>query len=139
MTLPALTLWRMTEFLHECVIGQLRDFRGAFKAHTLELPYRGDKPEVSSVPADTYAVLPYTSPHLGECFRLDPEKVAPRTQIEIHAGNLAADVRGCILLGGYCAVFKGHPAVLASRTTLAMMLREYPDGFTMRITDERLP
>ena len=64
---------------------------------TLELPVRDGKPG-SAIPAGTYKVAAYPSPHFGRLMPLLLD-VPDRNNIEIHWGNLPDETRGCILLG----------------------------------------
>jgi len=140
MTLPVLRLSRTAAIGKVCVLGQIRDIaNGEIQAVTLELPWRDDVANKSCIPTGVYTVTPFDSPHLGyKCYRFDAAEVAPRTAIEVHAGNTAEDIEGCVLVGSYYGIYKGKPAVLASRTTLITLLDSYPDGFTFHITEESL-
>lgn len=69
---------------------------GARFSFTLELPIKDGKPG-SAIPAGTYKVTTYPSPHFS---RLMPLLEVPgRETIEIHWGNRPVDTRGCILVG----------------------------------------
>ena len=70
---------------------------GQLAAYTLELPMKDGKPG-SAIPAGTYRIGIYPSPHFG---RLMPllEGIPGRSEIEIHWGNDVVDTRGCILVG----------------------------------------
>lgn len=82
---------------------------GLFSFQTLELPWRENAKGVSCVPAGDYVFRWRTdSPKHGECYEADPDAEAPgRTNIQIHAANLAGDeakgwkaeLLGCIALG----------------------------------------
>jgi hypothetical protein len=91
--------------------------------HTAELPWRGNKPGESCIPAGTYQVTWDTA---GAVIGYLLRDVPGRGEIQIHVGNWAGDVRkglrsdskGCILLGLSRSVLQGQPAV--GRSELAI-------------------
>ncbi|MGH1485480.1 MAG: DUF5675 family protein [Cellvibrionaceae bacterium] len=104
--------------------------------HTLELPWRGNQPNISCIPPpqeidkEHYQVLPRRSPKFGDTYHVTG--VNGRTHILIHTGNYAGDkskqlkthVQGCILVGRKRGFLGKQRAVLSSR--LAMNdLRRY--------------
>lgn len=100
------------------VAGELHDF------HTLELPWRGNRKDVSCIPAGKYQVKygPCGLKKWRHAYRL--EGVTGRSGILIHPGNwagdkamgLRAEVQGCILLGESRQVLKGQRALKDSVT-----------------------
>jgi uncharacterized protein DUF5675 len=70
---------------------------GHLVAYTLELPKKDGLPG-SAIPAGTYKIGIYPSPHFGRPMPL-LEGIPGRSQIEIHWGNDVVDTRGCILVG----------------------------------------
>jgi len=96
-----------------------------FWCHTLELPDRGNKSNMSRIPPGRYKVSIRKSRKYGDVYHV--KDVKDRTFILIHSGNFAGDVikgllshsAGCLLLGKYKGVLqtKGRPqaAVLSSR------------------------
>ena len=100
---------------------------------SLELPWRGNKPAISCVPAGDYLFRWRSdSPKNGECFELwdDPktpkrEDAAGRAVIQIHAANLAGDkskgyacqLEGCTAPGKGLAVFGVKPPAAADVRT----------------------
>jgi len=86
---------------NECVIGAL-SIDGATECFTLELPteFNGieDAPDKTCIPAGTYRVEMMPSLKVN---RIVPHvlSVPGREAIEIHIGNTAADIRGCIIVG----------------------------------------
>ena len=102
---------------------------------SLEPPDRGNRPNVSSIPAGEYRCGPVASPRFGETYAvLD---VPGRSHILFHAGNTAADTEGCILLGRRFGSVEGRRAVLESRPGLAGFLRSLAggEGFRLRISE----
>jgi len=90
--------------------------------HTIELPARDNRPNLSCIPAGKYAVSMRHSPKYGQVYHV--ESVPGRTHILMHHGNFAGDKSkgfrthsaGCILLGGRKGRLSGQAAVLASRS-----------------------
>lgn len=87
----------------ECVQGVLY-IDGTQEFFTLELPLLFDGqenvPNKCCIPAGTYSVERLYSSHFN---RMVPHvaNVPGRSEVEIHPGNTASDIRGCILLGEF--------------------------------------
>jgi hypothetical protein len=80
----------------KCTSGYLA-VNGTIQAYTLELPWQGNKPLISSIPSGTYkGVLRYD--HTDQ-WRIELQGVPGRTVVEIHTGNTPDDSEGCILVG----------------------------------------
>ncbi len=98
---------------------------------SLELPWRQNRPNVSSIPPGTYRVEWTHSPLFGrETYEL--QAVAARYGIRIHPGNYggdealgwSSDLKGCIALGLGCGSLlnragKPQRAVLSSKRAVA--------------------
>lgn len=68
-------------------------------AMTLELPWKDNQPQISSIPKGNYkAILRYDKSRDG-FFTIQLQGTGPRTGIQIHVGNKPDDITGCILLG----------------------------------------
>lgn len=90
---------------------------GDFKCVTVELPWMGNAKGKSCIPAGAYTFRWRTdSPAHGEVYEADPDDEAPgRTNIQVHAANLAGDIEqgfvsqleGCIAPGRAIIKFKG--------------------------------
>jgi hypothetical protein len=101
----------------QCTSGYLA-VNGKIQAYTLELPWQGNKPEISSIPSGDYSAnLRYDHP---DKWRVELRNVPGRTVVQIHTGNLPADSIGCILVGreledDLCSIKPGTsgPAYLA--------------------------
>jgi Family of unknown function (DUF5675) len=100
-----------------CMSGYLA-VNGRVIAYTLELPWHGNAPLLSSIPPGTYAgFLRYDHP---DHWRIELENVpGHRTHIQIHIGNTVADTEGCIIVGTKLSkdlcVLKGGSSVVAYR------------------------
>jgi len=68
-----------------------------FKCYTLELPYKGNKKQISCIPANEYQVVLHASPRFGVVYKI--QNVDNRSEILIHKGNYINDTKGCILVG----------------------------------------
>lgn len=75
---------------------------------TLELPWKDNARNVSCIPDGIYVVS------LNDRNIYTLSDVPGRYGIQIHVGNLASDIRGCILLGLRFGTLMGQPAVLNS-------------------------
>jgi len=132
---PSLLLVR-TEFTDKSIIGELygdRNRNGTIDkgeellAHTLELPYRDNKRNMSSIPYGNYSVAIRTSPKFGNHFIV--ENVKGRSHILFHPGNSAKDTAGCILVGKT----KAKNYIGDSRTAMKGLRAKFPNGFNLRI------
>lgn len=92
-----------------------------FWCHTLELPWRDNRPNLSCIPEGFYTCEMVISPRFGQVYQV--LSVPGRSHILFHSGNLAGNVaqglkthvQGCILLGQRVGTLSGQPAVLVSR------------------------
>ncbi|QDQ86234.1 hypothetical protein FMZ60_00485 [Alcaligenaceae bacterium SJ-26] len=99
-----------------------------WECHTLELPWRDNKPRCSCIPTGEYECCLVDSPRFGIVYGV--QGVPGRSHILIHAGNVAgdrdkgrcSDVDGCILLGLERGVCKGQCGVLKSKAALSMFM-----------------
>lgn len=109
--------------------------------HTLELPWRDNQRRLSSIPAGAYHAADHVSPRFGRTYWI--REVPGRSEILIHAGNLAGDKSkgyrsdsdGCILVGSRRGVLQRQAAVLDSKTALRELLRRLahaPFSFDVR-------
>ena len=79
-----------------CTSGYLA-VNGEIIAYTLELPWQGNEPLISSIPDGTYGgILRYD--HTDQ-WRIELTGVPGRTNVQIHTGNTPDDSEGCILIG----------------------------------------
>ena len=118
-------------------------FADGFSCHTLELPWRKNKRNISCIPAGDYEVKIRISPKYGEIYWVT--NVPNRSFILIHSGNWAGDrtkgykthVNGCIALGQKRGLLAGQWAVLNSRITVRRFMEEMDNKpFTLKILEE---
>lgn len=82
-----------------CTIGELICLEEPLlKLSTLEPPRRTPPLKPRSIPAGTYDVTLYKSPHTGYKVPLLHD-VDDFSEVEIHIGNFPRDTKGCILVG----------------------------------------
>lgn len=92
---------------NDCIAGKMYSVKsfssikesalGRRLAHTLELPFRNNEGEISSIPPGQYAGKVRTGGSLG--WRIELMGVEHRKYIQIHPGNYTSETRGCILVG----------------------------------------
>lgn len=106
--------------------------------HTLELPWKDNKPNESCIPSGKYRCERFFSEKFGETFIVT--NVPGREGILFHAGNFAPqDTRGCILLGVGVKINAGKAMLLASKPamrTFRQML-EGIESFDLVIEDAK--
>ena len=94
---------------------------GGFECHTLELPWRRNRVNVSRIPEGEYIAVPHVSPKFGNSIWL-PE-VPDRTEILVHWGNFFRNTLGCILVGRtlFDIDGDGHVDVTHSKSTMEQL------------------
>jgi hypothetical protein len=88
--------------------------------HTLELPWLNNQNNVSCIPPGEYRAKfleRSTSGRYRNVYWL--QDVPGRGGILIHAGNVPAHTKGCLLVGRKTGTIDGRPAVLNSKSALA--------------------
>ena len=114
----------------EYTIGKLY-IDGHYLCDTLEDTVRPAGTKIAgktAIPAGTYRVKKTMSPRFKKIL---PEilNVPGFTGVRIHAGNLATDTDGCLLLG----LNKTKGAILDSQTTMAFFMARTPNEFNLTI------
>lgn len=94
---------------------------------TLELPWKHNRVNVSSIPEGCYDVTKYYSHKHGHCFFV--HDVFGRSSILIHAGNSLKDTEGCILVG---KSYK-NGVLLNSRAALQDLRDALPSKFRLHV------
>lgn len=96
--------------------------------HTVELPWRDNKPQASCIPPGTYRCAIVQSPKFGRVYGV--RDVPGRSHILIHAGNYGgdkamgfrSDLLGCIAPAMLVGTLDGQMAGLQSRAALAELM-----------------
>ena len=99
---------------------------------TVENPWLYNERNVSCIPKGVYNIRPHKSPRYGLVLAVDD--VPNRSHILIHAGNTAADTKGCILVGERFGNVKDMRAVMQSRFALNRLLSMITEPCQMEIT-----
>ena len=105
-----------------------------FECKTNELPWKGNKRNISCIPVGVYHVSHRESPKYGN--HLYVEDVVDRTWILIHVANFEEQLRGCISVGkAYVDIDKdGDLDITSSRVTLKKLIDVIPlEGMTLEI------
>jgi len=119
-TLGALTIFDELEKVFEC--------------KTLELPWKGNKTNVSCIPKGVYHVSHRWSEKYGD--HLIVEDVEGRTYILIHVANYVSQIEGCIGVGKTFADINsdGVIDITSSKATLKKLVDIVPiEGITLEI------
>lgn len=113
MNLPPLTVARDT-YRPDVTFGKLEVDGRAF-CEILELPDKGNAPDISCIPCGVYRYRVTYSPKFKRPL-IELSGVPGRFKIRMHAGNTTDDTQGCQIYGTRRGLLKGKPAVLGSRT-----------------------
>jgi len=115
-------------------LGTLRTEDNSLLLHTIEPPWRGNRPNISCIPSGVYFVHPHTSPAHGRCLLVQGGTVAATTEdrlrtqgaryaVHVHSANRAHELLGCIAPGTEHGMDPdGTPYVAHSRDAMAMLL-----------------
>lgn len=115
-----------------------------FSCFTLELPWRGNRVNLSCIPAGEYECVRYFSRAFKQ-WLYKVRGVEGRSGIAIHSGNVAGasdkgyrtHSLGCILLGKSRGQLWGQDAVLVSRVTVSRFFRLFEEKpFELKITGD---
>lgn len=107
----------------DCTLSKLNT-RKPVAFDTLELPWKNNQNNISCIPEGRYQCVPHygSNPWDAECWMLIG--VPGRSGILIHIGNIAANSKGCILIGLTSGTLNGQKAVLHSADALEA-LKQY--------------
>lgn len=101
---------------------------------TLELSYKDNKSNISSIPCGKYicerGISPSQNKKLGgKVFKV--LNVPNRTDVLIHIGNTVKDTKGCILVGSQY----GKDSLIDSTSAMIKLLEILPDRFELNIKE----
>jgi len=110
--------------------GMLSRPDGSRLAWTMELPWKENARQVSSIPAGEYVCRARVSPHFGKVYEVTG--VPGRSNVLIHTGNFGgdrakgyrSDVLGCVVLGLHHGALRGQLAVFVSRPAVSALMKE---------------
>lgn len=117
----------------DCTIGMLTIKDEQFRCFTLELPYKDNRKNISSIPPGLYRAHKHISPKFGKCISI--QGVLGRSHILIHPGNYTHQIKGCILVGRSITDINedGIPDVSHSVSTLETLMNQLSDEFLVQI------
>lgn len=109
-----------TKSSNQGTLGSLQTVKG-FSCKVIELPWRGNKSNISHIPAGVYQCKVHHSRKYGTVFHVTG--VEGRTWVLTHGGNVAGDIKlgykthskGCLLLGKRHGKLWSQDAVLNSK------------------------
>lgn len=106
-----------------------------YDCHTLELPWKDNKRNISCIPEGDYQVEKRYSGKFKRHFHITD--VEGRKWILIHAGNYYTDVRGCVLVGRDLKEINGDGImdVVKSKDAMADLLGQMPKSFKLKIVN----
>lgn len=99
---------------------------------TLEPPDLDNAVGASCIPAGRYRCTKVESPRFGSTYEV--QDVPGRTNILFHAGNVASDTRGCVLLGRRFGELGGQRGILNSGGTVQEFLARLTGGADFELT-----
>lgn len=111
------------------------ELQEVFKCAVLELPFKDNKQNISSICSGIYtAKLRYSEKYGWHYHILDVEN---RTLILMHFGNFYRDTKGCLLFGnGFTDIDgDGYRDVTSSKKTMQKVLNIAPNEFKILIHD----
>lgn len=96
--------------------------------HTLELPDKGNKPNISCIPEGCYKYKKWYSPHFKTTV-LRLKDVPRRKNILLHPANFVEELRGCIAVGLRAVDINndGTIDVASSRKAIASLVASVSD------------
>ncbi len=121
----------------EGVFGILR-VQGSVHGLTLEPPDKGNRPNISCIPAGKYICKSRLSRRFGQTFEV--ADVPDRSDILFHSGNVAEDSRGCILLGKGLGQFGEKKGIVHSKNAVQDFLQALGklNTFSLSVTEPSL-
>ena len=110
-----------------------------WSCHTIELPWRENKPNISCIPTGIYQVVKRVSDRFNEHFHI--LDVPGRNYILIHPGNFHSQTKGCVLVGSELHDINGDGEVdvVNSKVTMKKLLEMLPEKFHIKIENKNEP
>jgi hypothetical protein len=96
---------------------------------TFELPWKGNKRNISCIPKGIYDGKYFNSNTFGDAWRIN--NVYGRSNILIHIGNWLGDTKGCILIGmGFSGI-----GVIDSKDAITRLKGLVDGDFTLEVVE----
>lgn len=132
--IPIVELVRLEENFTYGTFGVLKVQKKVFCV-TLEPADIENAKNISSIPAQQYMAWRKVSPKYGECFEI--QNVPGRDHVLFHAGNIAANTEGCIIIAQHYGKLGKNRAVLNSGETYKkfMSLMHGHNAFHLTVTE----
>ena len=123
-----------------CTLGTLTLPNG-WECSTIERPYLYNQVNISSIPAGTYQVAPFSGNKYKNVYQI--LDVPERTYILIHVANWSHQLHGCIAVGGKHCKLDNLDAVAGSRAAFSELKDELDAcnlfaGFDLVISNDYL-
>lgn len=101
-------------------------------AVTLELPWKGNRQNVSGIPQGRHRCERTVSPNFGETFEII---VPDRDHVLFHPANVVDQLRGCVAVGHGFDFLLGDDGITQSRKEFAefMAIQQGVDVFTLHV------
>lgn len=97
--------------------------------YTLELPWRENQTDISSIPAGVYNVISHNSADHPNTFEIT--NVPNRRAILIHTGNYPKDFKGCVGVG--MNISPSTPMISSSEIAMDLVRHLGEGGFTLSV------
>lgn len=128
-------------YFGDCTLGRIRiKMAPDLYFASLELPHKGNAPDVSCVPEGLYPYrVAFSDTHKRPVIWVDD--VPGRFGVQGHAGNFTADIKGCFLPGDGIKDLNGDgvPDVTNSSASLSEILKLIPQTGYIRFTNSEQP
>lgn len=126
-------------YFNDCTLSRV--ITKDFNAFGLELPWLGNKVNVSCIPEDTYNYEIAPSPRLNGELVIWIQNVYRRSNIQIHPGNFTHQILGCLVVGDRIMHLDNNtiPDVGNSQTTFNELLKKVPKMGTIQFTNASQP
>ncbi len=123
-----------------CTLGTLTLPNG-WECSTIERPYLNNQVNISSIPAGTYQVAPFSGNKYKDVYQI--LDVPDRTYILIHVANWSHQLHGCIAVGGKHGTLNNLDIVTGSRAAFTELKEELDAcnlsaGFDLVISNDYL-
>lgn len=132
MEMPEMTIVRTMEDEYQS-LGEFYFDDMFFVGKTVELPWIGNRRNISRIPGGKYTVVKRNSDKYGDHFHI--LDVPDRTYILMHHGNYKKDTEGCIIMGRAHRDINhdGHLDVTSSVNTMKTLNLILPNKFNLTI------
>lgn len=109
-----------------------------FTSKTLEPPFKGNKHQISCIPADNYICKKIAASENIPYQHISITNVPGRDGICIHVANFVKELLGCIAVGStlFDLDKDGNPDITSSKVTFEKLMFLLPEEFELNISYE---